>query len=463
MPSPLTIRIANAKLETLDCHTRLPFRFGIHTLTGAPYATATVEIEAADGRRAFGAASDLLVPKWFEKNPALTPEEDSAALVASAEAAFAAAMEIPPTTVFDLWWQLYRNRVAQQPRCDSDLLVRGFGVALLERAMLDAACRLLDCSFFDALKNNLFVFEPGVVHEELKDWDLAAELAEAPAASIQLRHTVGLLDALTNEELEPAMAPADGLPNSLEEDVQRYGLQWFKIKVAGRGQEDVDRLLAIAKVLKDNGIEEPRFTLDGNEQYADMQQLAGLLQSVNATPEGAAFLRGLAFIEQPLSRDHTFDPSRHQDFDAVKAFAPVIIDEADFGTWAFLDAIQLGYQGISIKACKGVFRALLNRGICSIRGGGLFQSGEDLTNLPVRALQQDLCLMTTLGIEHVERNGHHYFRGLDHLPAEEPSAALQAHPDLYHESAGTIVLAINNGRLETASLHCRGFGCRLNP
>jgi len=461
--SPLTIRIADAKLETLDCHTRLPFRFGIHTLTGAPYATATIEIEAVDGRRASGAASDLLVPKWFEKNPELTPEEDSAALEASAEAAFEAALRIPATTVFDLWWQLYRDRVAQQPHDDSDLLVRGFGVALLERAMLDAACRLLDCSFFDALKNNLFAFEPGVVHEELKDWNLAAELAEAPAASIQLRHTVGLLDALTNAELEPSIAPDDGLPNSLEEDVQRYGLQWFKIKVAGRGQEDVDRLLAIAKVLKDNGIEQPRFTLDGNEQYADMRQLGGVLEAVNATPGGAEFLRGLAFIEQPLSRDHTFDPERHHDFDAVKAFAPVIIDEADFGTWAFPEAIKLGYQGISIKACKGIFRALLNRGICSMRAGGLFQSGEDLTNLPIRALQQDLCLMTALGIEHVERNGHHYFRGLDHLPAEDASAALQAHPDLYHESADTVALAIDQGSLQTASLHCRGFGCRLNP
>jgi hypothetical protein len=463
VPSSLTIRIANAKLETLDCHTRLPFRFGIHTLTGAPYATATVEIEAADGRRARGAASDLLVPKWFEKNPALTPEQDSAALVASAKAAFEVARSIPSTTVFDLWWQLYQNRVAQQSRSDSDLLVRGFGVALLERAMMDAACRLLDCSFFDALKNNLFGMRPGLVHEELQGWDLAAELPASPLASIQLRHTVGLLDALTAAELEPAMAPDDGLPNSLEEDVQRYGLRWFKIKVAGRGQEDVDRLLAIAQVLKQNGIEQPRFTLDGNEQYQDMKQLAELLQQVSAAPQGAEFLRGLAFIEQPLSRDHTFDPSRHQDFDAVKAFAPVIIDEADFGTWAFPDAIKLGYQGISIKACKGVFRALLNRGICSTRGGGLFQSGEDLTNLPVRALQQDLCLMTSLGIEHVERNGHHYFRGLDHLPAEQAAAALQAHPDLYHSVAGTTALAIDHGRLQTASLHCRGFGCRLNP
>ena len=32
---------------------------------------------------------------------------------------------------------------------------------------------------------------------------------------------------------------------------------------------------------------------------------------------------------------------------------------------------------------------------------------------------------------HVERNGHHYFRGLDHLPSEVAAEALAAHPDLY--------------------------------
>jgi len=375
--------------------------------------------------------------------------------------------------------QLYQQRVASQPREQADLLVRGFGVALLERALMDAVCRLTGSTFHQALRTNLFGFDPGAVHDELADWDLASSLATEPLGEIQLRHTVGLLDALTHADfsspqatIDPANAPtadpADGFPTTLEDDIRTYGLHWFKIKFAGRGQDDVDRMLAIAAVLKSCGVTQPKFTLDGNEQFADMAQLAEMLTLVKENPLGAEFLRGLAFIEQPLSRDHTFDPQRHAAITEVQKFAPLIIDEADFGTWAFPDAINLGYRGISIKACKGVFRALLNRGICSVRnqaapGPPLFQSGEDLTNLPVRALQQDLCLMASLGIEHVERNGHHYFRGLDHLPADEAIAVHRAHPDLYRRGNDTTALAIDQGRLNVASLDCPGFGCLLSP
>jgi len=467
-----SIRIVNAELSSLDCQTRLPFRFGIHTLTAAPYATATIEIEAADGRRARGAASDLLVPKWFEKNLNLTPEQDSANLVASAEAAFTVGLKLDSTSVFELWHQLYQDRVASQPRSQADLLVRGFGVALLERALMDATCRLHCSTFHQALRSNLFGFQPGAVHAELKSWDLAQSLAPAPLREIQLRHTVGLLDELTAADFaaacspdaeNPLQDPADGFPTTLEEDVRAYGLQWFKIKVAGRGQADVDRIIGIAEVLKNCGVEQPKFTLDGNEQFTDMAQLASLLEQVQQSAVGAEFLRGLALIEQPLSRDHTFDAQRNGNISDVKKFAPVIIDEADFGTWAFPDAIALGYQGISIKACKGVFRALLNRGICATRGGDLFQSGEDLTNLPVRALQQDLCLMASLGITHVERNGHHYFRGLDHLPMMEAVTVHRAHPDLYRRGNDTSALAIGDGLLSVTSLDCVGFGCRMDP
>jgi hypothetical protein len=106
-----------------------------------------------------------------------------------------------------------------------------------------------------------------------------------------------------------------------------------------------------------------------------------------------------------------------------------------------------------------VLKGLLHRGLCERLGGGLFQSAEDLTTLPVLPLQQDLALIAACGLPHAERNGHHYFRGLDHLPREEARAALAAHPDLYRERAdGGVELRIANGRIATGSLACKGFG-----
>jgi hypothetical protein len=105
-----------------------------------------------------------------------------------------------------------------------------------------------------------------------------------------------------------------------------------------------------------------------------------------------------------------------------------------------------------------VFRALLNRGLCDVRGGGAFQSGEDLTNLGVLSLQQDLATVAALGIEHVERNGHHYFHGLDHLPPDEVRAALRAHADLYEPLGDGATLRITAGRLALGSLQVPGYG-----
>ena len=113
---------------------------------------------------------------------------------------------------------------------------------------------------------------------------------------------------------------------------------------------------------------------------------------------------------------------------------------------------------MSIKNCKGVFRALINRGLCDVLDGDLFQSAEDLTNLPVLALQQDLTTIAALGITHAERNGHHYFRGLDHLPTDLAHAALARHPDLYVGHGDGAALRIEAGSLRMGSLDCVGYG-----
>ena len=139
-------------------------------------------------------------------------------------------------------------------------------------------------------------------------------------------------------------------------------------------------------------------------------------------------------------------------------YAPVLIDEADDRLDAFPRAVELGYRGVSVKNCKGVFRALINRGRCDLSREKLFQSAEDLTNLPVVALQQDLATIAALGLQHVERNGHHYFRGLDHLPAAVASDALAAHPDLYTRDDHGVVLRIEGGRLQIGSLQQTGYG-----
>ena len=69
------------------------------------------------------------------------------------------------------------------------------------------------------------------------------------------------------------------------------------------------------------------------------------------------------------------------------------------------------------------------------------------------ALLQDLPC-AALGIESVERNGHHYHPGLSQLPGAMQTAALEHHPDLYHTGPdGWPTLKIQDGYLDANSIN----------
>ncbi len=456
----MRLRVLQVDLYLTDCTTRLPFRFGTSTLTFAPLCTARVLIETEASVRSEGFSADLLVPKWFEKDPTKSAQADVSALIESAQAAGACltGRHHQSATVFDHWWELYADRVASKEDSAPDLLVYGFGVALLERALMDAACRATKQSFFDALRSNLFGFDPGRVHRSMARWDLAKSMPRKPADFIHIRHTIGLLDALCDGDIDDADRIHDGFPESLEANIARYGLTHFKIKLSGVREDDLARLRRIAQVFESVIGETVQFTIDGNEQFDDLDEVADLLGALHADAGGSSLLPGLLYIEQPLPRSRTLDSAPNAAMRRLEEYAPVLIDEADDGLEAFPRAAALGYRGVSVKNCKGVFRALINRGLCDLSEGRLFQSAEDLTTLPVLALQQDLATIAALGLTHAERNGHHYFRGLDHLSLDEAQCALVSHPDLYEYDGQCASLRIEDGQLRLGSLQRVGFG-----
>lgn len=411
---------------------------------------ARVETET-DAGVADGHAAELLVPKWFAKDPNTTHDADRADLVGAARAAFAFARERGSASVFEHW------RAAQAALVDAPCasgpapLVRMFGVALVERALIDAVCRAAGVPFAEALGGDLLghsglgAFEPG-----LEGWTPAR--LEGGRASVRLRHTVGLADALDASDLDPSdLDRTDDHPLTLEEDVARYGLTAFKVKVAGDAERDLARLERIAALLPEGAL----VTLDGNEQYEDAHALADTLDALEARGTAQRLVDGLASIEQPLPRARTHAADTRDGVARLAERAPLLIDEADARTDDYPRAVALGYAGVSVKACKGVSRAVLNAARIDARGAGL-QSAEDLTNLPTLPLLQDLALVSALGLEHVERNGHHYFRGAAHLDAAERAHLVAAHADLFDEGA---LLRVERGELSLASVRAAGgFG-----
>ncbi|MGO7422062.1 mandelate racemase, partial [Rhizobium ruizarguesonis] len=70
------IRVIEIYAFERDIRLRLPFRFGAATLEKAPQAFLRVRVEDEEGRTALGAAAEMMVPKWFDKNPVLTPAQN---------------------------------------------------------------------------------------------------------------------------------------------------------------------------------------------------------------------------------------------------------------------------------------------------------------------------------------------------------------------------------------------------
>ena len=125
----------------------------------------------------------------------------------------------------------------------------------------------------------------------------------------------------------------------------------------------------------------------------------------------------------------------------------------------------MGYAGVSSKTCKGFYKSILNAARCAMhnaRGDGarLFLSAEDLTTLAGASVQQDLALVSLLGLTHVERNGHHFIDGMSFAPKSEQASFAAAHADLYDAASGTARLRIKNGRLLLGSLWQPGFANR---
>jgi L-alanine-DL-glutamate epimerase-like enolase superfamily enzyme len=440
---------------------RLPFRFGVITLTQCPQVFVRTRIERADGSSAWGAAAEMLAPKWFDKNLALSNEDNFGQLRDVLRMTRAAYLgDGAPATAFGHFTRHYDAHLRAAAAKGYNPLLANYGPALIDRALLDALCRSSGVSFYEAMHANL----PGIGSNrpEFGGFDFDAFLrALRPLAAIDARHTVGMLDAITADDLAERIG--DGLPETLEEVIAVYGNRYFKIKVGGRIDADLTRLEAIASVL-DHIAEPYRVTLDGNEQFATAEGVTELVAAVRNRRRLTRLWASILFIEQPIARHVALDVDL-RDADLGK---PVIIDESDGDLDAFVRAAEHGYAGVSSKTCKGLYKSVLNAVRCDLWNANAgtmryFMSAEDLTTQAGLSVQQDLALVALLGITHVERNGHHYVDGMKALSQAEQDAFVAAHPDVYERSHGAVRLRICEGRIAIGSLDCVGYASGAMP
>jgi hypothetical protein len=458
------IRLSEAEVFERPVRFRFPFRFGAARVEAAPQVFVRVGVIDPCGRSGAGWSAEMMMPKWFDKNPALTPDDNTDQLRAALRLAIEGLLSAGAGTPYGLHAAVEADHHRACAERNLPGLVASFGLALIDRAIIDAVCRMTGLSAADAVKVNLFGMTTATA-PDLSGFDLPRLLASMlPSPRLAVRHTIGLADALVATDLDAAQRLDDGLPQTLEAVIAAHGHRYFKIKVSGRPEVDTARLVQIAAIL-DRASPSYRATLDGNEQFENVAVVAELLDRIDAEPRLARLRDSILFFEQPIARAEALSRPVVE----ISSRMPLEIDESDGDMEAFITARALGYTGISSKSCKGFYRSLLNRArIASWSAqdgaGRYFMSAEDLTTQSGLALQQDLVLASLVGAGHIERNGHHYVDGMAGAPMAEQAAYLAAHGDLYSSASDRTRLSIRKGGIRFESvLAAQGLGSAVEP
>lgn len=356
----MKVALKSFAIFRVDLQTRLPFKYGIATMTSVPHVFVRVVAEF-DGCANTGVAADHLPPKWFTKNPTGSIPDEVAEMLRVIINAGNLSAGLKGNSVFDVWMQLYTAQSAWGEKEQLPPLLTQFGASLIERALIEAFCRHLRMPFAAALRSDPFGFDLAAIHPGCGQSNFREMLPQTPLPHIVVRHTLGLSDPLRSGDIPTSEMIEDGLPQSLEDSIRKYGLRHFKIKISGHLANDVNRLRACTALLQESAGPDFRLSLDGNECFTSLPQFAEYWKSLVDAWKFAGLSERLLFVEQPLHRNAALDPSIEAGFAQWPDHPPIIIDESDATLGSAPHALKLGYSGTSHKNCKGVIKGIANK------------------------------------------------------------------------------------------------------
>jgi hypothetical protein len=442
--------------------TRIPFRYGIAVMTDVPHVWLDLEV-TMDGKRVTGRAADHLPPKWFTKEAARAVAEEIEEMREVLRQASRHAQGLEAKTVPELIEEVYRRQAAWARERRLPALLANFGPSLVERALLDAACRARRQTLAQLILAPGFGLQLGHHHPSLSGTTLAAGLPVRPLERVIARHTVGLGDPLGAEDASAEERPADDLPAELPEVIAAYQLRHFKIKVA-EGPGGLERLERVVAVVERETNGHYAATLDGNETFQSVASLREFWAHARERRGLRSLWERLLFVEQPFARSLALGDEVARELPAWSDRPPLLIDESGAEPADLRRALAIGYVGVSHKNCKGVLHGVANA--CLLAQwrrerpeAAVMMSGEDLCNVGPVALPQDLAVQALLGNESVERNGHHYFAGLSAWPESVQDYVQQAYPSLYDCSKrGWPTLRVEQGAVDLREVNQTAFG-----
>ena len=407
---------------------RVPLKFGAVVVEGVTFCHVRVRAENAAGRVADGWGAIPLSDFWGWPSVLVPHEKRDAAMRELVNRLCALAqsrrLEGHPFEIFAC------IEPELQPLADSVCAELGLP------ELMPHLCALICLSPLDAAVHDAFGHANGISTYDGYGPEHAPDLEQflgprfagryvsqyiAPqyAAWLPVFHLVGGLDKLTRAEVDES-DPRDGLPNSLDEWVERDGLRCLKVKLKGTDLEwDLERILAVEAVAREAqrrvGIDELHLSIDTNEQCESPEYIVELLEKLR--DRSASAYDALLYVEQPTGRDlrrHGFDMS------PIARLKPVLVDESLTSVGDFELALSLGWSGVALKTCKCHTHALWFAVLAE--EAGVPYSVQDLTNLGISLVHSVGLAARLRPIMGVEANSRQFFPA-----SNEPEARVHPH------------------------------------
>ena len=301
-----------------------------------------------------------------------------------------------------------RTRLAEQLAAELQLgepipeLAVLLAASPIESALFDAHGKAAGLSSYAMLSREHLAHDlDHYLGDEFRNLHLEDLIAPTPRDTLPLYHLVGALDPLDEAGLSEPIG--DGLPETLGDWIDRNGLTHLKIKLDGADLEwDVERVKQIARIATDRRAIQWAFSLDFNERCEDEEYVLDLLNRLEReSPDAFNFVQ---YIEQPTHRDLT-RPGQATMHRASKR-RPVVIDESLIDLESLRTAVEQGYSGIALKACKGHSEALLLGAVA--RHKNLFLCVQDLTCVGASLLHSASLAAHIPTAAAIESNGRQY-------------------------------------------------------
>lgn len=442
--SKRTMRIIGASLYFIPVKTRVPFQFGVETLTEVICARAMLRVRADDGREICGWGETPLNVQWVWPGKISYQKRCDALQAFCMQLARRYAIFEHTGHPLEIGHAFTENVLPEMLRAfnapkKTELHMPWLAALVcsspFDIALYDAYGKLVNRPVFETLGTEFLSTDLSAFLEPADDCKNTVSFAEkfpsdylAPSPRpdrLPVWHVLGESDAIDDSELT-GREPKDEYPVTLRDWIVRDGLRCVKIKLRGNNAAwDYQRLVSVGRLCRALGVRWLCF--DFNCTAESVAYVTGMIDRLlRDEPEIYGML---LYVEQPFPYELEQHPL---DVHAVSARKPLFMDESAHDWHVIRRGRELGWSCVALKTCKTLTGALLS--LCWARAHGMMLMVQDLTN-PMLAIIPHVALAahadTLMG---VECNSMQFYPD-----ASRPEAAV--HPGLHRRRDGCVDLS----------------------